>query len=81
MQSSAGISFTVRPNPSVERTPSSGLRPLPVAAHVKRWATRSLLMAHEPLQVNANKRMPIGNCATGQAAEVSLSRTVINGGP
>jgi hypothetical protein len=27
---------TARPNPSIERTVSSGLRPLPTAAHVKR---------------------------------------------
>jgi len=26
-----------RPNPSIERTVTSGLRPLVTAAHVKRW--------------------------------------------
>ena len=28
--------YEARPNPSIERTVSSGLRPLPTAAHVKR---------------------------------------------
>jgi hypothetical protein len=30
------LSVCAQPNPSIERTVSSGLRPIPTAAHVKR---------------------------------------------
>lgn len=33
------------PNPSIERTASGGLRPPPAAAHVKRWAPSTTLLA------------------------------------
>jgi hypothetical protein len=37
-------------SPSIERTSSSGLRPLPAAAHVKRWASPEC--AHAPPRRN-----------------------------
>ena len=55
-----------RPNPSIERTPSSVLRALPAAAHVKRSAS----LAHDP-------RSPMNNPTLQAIAE----RTFVLTGP